>query len=1284
MEKITSLFFENRGFATLKTIIGCTFFMVGFTIDINAQTSSTFTSNGTFTVPAGVTNVQVQAWGGGGGGGGVNGSNSQARAGGGGSGGTYTLNPSVTVNPLGGTIAVTVGQGGTAGTNTADGGAGGTSTFASGTPVTAVGGNGGATGDGSPQYGSGGAFKVGVTYDGGAGAAASGGNSGAGGGGAGSSGDGGNASGTTAGAAGAGGGGAGAAGRTNNGDGISATALGGGGSGGRSSSNTDRNGGSGFRGQVIVTYTCPTYALTANPTSSSICTSGGTSTVVTLTGTTNSLPAGVYTVTYNRSLPNASGLTASMTVSTAGTGTFTATGLTSAGNATITITNLTSGGCSSNIATFNAVTIQVATPATANSGSAISTCYTTGAINITGGSSATNFSSILWTTNGSGTLNNETSLTLCEYTPSEADLISGSVTLTLTAVGTSPCGEVSSSKVLNLFSLPTAEGVSICQGSSGNLSAAVLGSSLTIQGTWASTPVAARPDTGTNSATCDFTYSGGPYSRNYVATPFRVSVTGSYTFTMTQNNSYDGMGYIVSGNFVPGSCASGTFIRRDDDDGPDDEPRIITNLTAGVTYTLISTTYATSSGVYLGSFEWNIIPPSGGQLLPVVEWYVASTGGTSIGQGTSFNPVGIAGSGLANTNTAGITTFYAGNSLNQGCGRTAASFEILPNVTYFADADGDGFGNAAVSQVSCTGAPIILGNPAVTNSTDCDDNDQTKNANFPFYADNDNDGFGAGSLINVCAVDALTPPSGYVLNNTDCDDQNIMINTTFSFYEDVDGDGVGYGDLVNGVCAVAADTPPVGYSLTNTDCSPNDINVYREGVFYVDADGDNYSVDNNTTVLCYGAVEPDSYSLQNLGSDCDDSLSAVHSGQTEILYNGFDDDCSGTIDDGYQITASMVNCGTTLSTISSLIYCVSTPGANGYRFEITNTVTNQVQTIDKPAQFFSLTELANYEYATTYSVRVMLRKSSNNVWLGYYGPSCLYSTPPVITPSGGAGTTQLQNYCGQVIPSVSTIIATTSLPGATGYRFRVTNTTTGAVQTLTRSLHWFSMTMFGSYNYGTTYAVDVAVKTTGGFSDYGAPCYVSTPAVPTLTNYCGGAIVPTKGTSIKTASLDKLTAYEFTVDRYNEDLELISSSVVVKTLNRFTFNDITNYYPNTTYNVRVRVFSSGSWSPYSDACEIVSPGADKQGEVKASDTDYFTVEAYPNPYDFQFSFRLESSSNAPVFIKVYDMIGKLIEAREVNSTEMPLQSLGEQYPTGVYNVIVTQEENVRILRMVKR
>jgi hypothetical protein len=63
---------------------------------------------------------------------------------------------------------------------------------------------------------------------------------------------------------------------------------------------------------------------------------------------------------------------------------------------------------------------------------------------------------------------------------------------------------------------------------------------------------------------------------------------------------------------------------------------------------------------------------------------------------------------------------------------------------------------------------------------------------------------------------------------------------------------------------------------------------------------------------------------------------------------------------------------------------------------------------------------------------------------------------------------------------------------------------------------------------------------------------------------------------------------------------------------------------------------------------------------------------------------MESSSDAPVSIKVYDMIGKLIETREVSASDMPIQTLGERYPSGVYNIVVTQEENVKSLRMVKR
>jgi|GEM_PF-6138084 len=62
-----------------------------------------------------------------------------------------------------------------------------------------------------------------------------------------------------------------------------------------------------------------------------------------------------------------------------------------------------------------------------------------------------------------------------------------------------------------------------------------------------------------------------------------------------------------------------------------------------------------------------------------LQWYTVASGGTAIGSGTPFNPVGVASSGLANTNTAGTTTYYAACSSNLSC-RTAVSFVINPNI----------------------------------------------------------------------------------------------------------------------------------------------------------------------------------------------------------------------------------------------------------------------------------------------------------------------------------------------------------------------------------------------------------------------------------------------------------------------------------------------------------------------------------------------------------------------------------------------------------------------------
>jgi hypothetical protein len=105
----------------------------------NAQV---FSSNGTFTIPSGITKVKVTVVGGGGGGGSA--TNDENRAGGGGGGGATAIKW-LTSLTSGGTLAVTIGGGGAASSS------GGTSTVASGTQsittLTSTGGNGGSTND---------------------------------------------------------------------------------------------------------------------------------------------------------------------------------------------------------------------------------------------------------------------------------------------------------------------------------------------------------------------------------------------------------------------------------------------------------------------------------------------------------------------------------------------------------------------------------------------------------------------------------------------------------------------------------------------------------------------------------------------------------------------------------------------------------------------------------------------------------------------------------------------------------------------------------------------------------------------------------------------------------------------------------------------------------------------------------------------------------------------------------------------------------------------------------
>jgi len=135
----------------------------------------TFSSNGTFVVPVGVTSIQVEAWGGGGSGGGYN----SLVFGGGGGGGAYSRR-FLAVTP-GSSFPVVVGFGATC--CSGDGQPGNPSNFGSGL-VVAAGGGGGIAGDGGGAGGAGGSAASGigtVRFNGGFGANGSGGAGGGGG-----------------------------------------------------------------------------------------------------------------------------------------------------------------------------------------------------------------------------------------------------------------------------------------------------------------------------------------------------------------------------------------------------------------------------------------------------------------------------------------------------------------------------------------------------------------------------------------------------------------------------------------------------------------------------------------------------------------------------------------------------------------------------------------------------------------------------------------------------------------------------------------------------------------------------------------------------------------------------------------------------------------------------------------------------------------------------------------------------------------------------------------------
>ncbi len=220
------------------------------------------------------------------------------------------------------------------------------------------------------------------------------------------------------------------------------------------------------------------------------------------------------------------------------------------------------------------------------------------------------------------------------------------------------------------------------------------------------------------------------------------------------------------------------------------------------------------------------------------------------------------------------------DEIDNDCDGTVDEADATDALTWYADDDGDGFGDASSTEPACD-------QPAgfVTDDTDCDDTDDEVNPSEDeycdgidnncdgevdedsaldaetWYADDDGDGYGDASDDDL----ACDQPSGFVSDDSDCDDTDEDVNPAATeVCDEIDNDCDGTAD---GADALDVST------------------------WYADDDEDGYGDASSSTDAC---DQPSGYVSSD--EDCDDTDDAVYPGAEEVC-NGVDDDCNGIDDD---------------------------------------------------------------------------------------------------------------------------------------------------------------------------------------------------------------------------------------------------------------------------------------------------------------------------------------------------------------------------------------------------
>ena len=368
------------------------------------------------------------------------------------------------------------------------------------------------------------------------------------------------------------------------------------------------------------------------------------------------------------------------------------------------------------------------------------------------------------------------------------------------------------------------------------------------------------------------------------------------------------------------------------------------------------------------------------------------------------------------------------------------------------------------------------------------------------------------------------------------------------------------------------------------------------------------------------------------------------------------------------------SCG---ATISGLNVTINTPvvlGATSYIFRLTNLDTMAPsQTVVRPVNNVALSNayFPGITLGTNYQIEVSTNGGAT------FGIPCTVKTP--------APTSTIGAQCGTTVATMSTFVYCTAHASVTGYRFRVTNLTTNAVAIVDSALNRFSFSQvpLPIRTFATTYSVEVALRNTdGSYLPYSVGCNISTPAFPTTTIrpiQCGNYQATSTTESFVATIVATATKYRF---RLSSVVPVgLSSATIDRLVNSFSLSMFPALPAGTACTIEVSLEIGGVFGPYGSACTIITPGLTRTTPVVSNE---FVAIAFPNPFASDFMFNVKTASESTIQIRVYDMLGKQVDNRNLEVSEIENLQIGANYPSGVYNVVVSQGENTQTLRVIKR